>query len=103
MQEFIGNQRKIILNFLFNILVNVLATFQTGDSLCDWATLSFVCLHACGCLCACLCALYAWRARRVANTNTKSTQRRMQIQKIICCAKLVSINKQFELNSTYFI
>lgn len=96
MHEFIGNQRKIILNFLFNILhVNVLATFQTGDSECDWATLSFVRVHAscvCVCLCACLCALYAWRARRVANTNTKSTQRRMQIQKIICCARLGSIN-----------
>jgi len=23
------------------------------------------------CWCVCFCALYAWRARRVANTNTK--------------------------------
>lgn len=53
--EFIGNQRKIILNFLFNILhVNVLATFQTGDSECDWATLSFVRVHA-SCVCVCVC------------------------------------------------
>lgn len=50
-----------------------------------------LCFGVLVCVLWCLCALYAWRARRVANTNTKYTAAHAN-PKIICCARLDSIN-----------
>lgn len=90
---FVGNQKIIILNFLFNLMhVNVLATFQRGQCVrLGYFAVRTGCVSVCLCVFCGACVLCMLGARAELPTPIQNTQRRMQIQKLFVVLGLTAL------------